>query len=131
MKSAVRLFLSLLVAAVILFEAEPEAKASIPTNTDIGLIIAGIAAGGAAIGLGVYFAVRQTPSITGCADADASGGFTLRNENDQQTYSLIGDVGAVKAGDRVRAMGKRKKDAAGGHTFLVDKVKDFGPCKAH
>jgi hypothetical protein len=100
----------------------------IVSKSDIVLIFVAVAAVGAAIGVGVYFAVRQPPSITGCV-VSGSGGLTLQNESDHQTFLLMGDTGAVKPGDRVRVKGKKKKDSAGNRSFLVDQVKkDYGAC---
>ena len=55
---------------------------------------------------------------------------TLTTESDKHTYSLIGDVAAIKPGNRVRVSGKKKKEkSAGGSQFLVETVsKDFGAC---
>jgi hypothetical protein len=94
-----------------------------------GIAIA-IAAIGAAIGVGIYFLVRQPPSITGCATSSPDG-LTLHNENDAQTFTLIGDTAAIKSGDRIRVSGKKKKaDHSGKRDFLVEKVaKVYGPCK--
>jgi hypothetical protein len=100
----------------------------IVSKSDVVLIFVAVAAVGAAIGVGVYFAVRQPPSITGCV-VSGSGGLTLLNESDHQTFLLMGDTGAVKPGDRVRVKGKKKKDSAGNRSFLVDQVKkDYGAC---
>ena len=89
----------------------------------------GIAAIGAAIGVGVYFLVRKPPSITGCA-APGSDGLILRNENDANTYTLMGDTASIKAGERIRLTGKKKSDPSGQHKFIVDKVsKNYGACK--
>lgn len=57
-------------------------------------------------------------------------GLDLQSESDKQTYLLIGDTATIKAGDRVKVAGKRKKkDASGAQHFLVERVgKDYGPC---
>jgi len=50
------------------------------------------------------------------------------NEGDQQTYALTGDVDGIKAGNRVRLSGNKKK---ADKKFVVTKLaKDYGPCKA-
>ena len=104
------------------------ANNSIPTKGQADLIVAGIAVIGAAIGIGIYVAIRHGSTITGCA-ASGPDGLVLENEGDHQTYTLMGDVGAVKAGERVRVSGKKKKAHDATHRFLVDKVKrDFGAC---
>lgn len=101
---------------------------SIPTKGQADLIVAGIVVIGAAIGIGIYVAVRHGSTITGCA-ASGPDGLVLEDEGDHQSYALMGDVGAVKPGDRVRVSGKKKKARGATHPFLVDKVKrDFGAC---
>lgn len=108
-----------------------------PAKADIGIsqgqvigIGVAIAAIGAAIGVGVYFLVRKPPSVTGCVSSGPNG-LTLRNESDQQTFSLIGDTAAIKPGDRIRVSGKKKKtETSGKRDFLVEKQgKDYGPCR--
>ena len=101
---------------------------SIPTKTQDGLIVAAVVVIGAAIGIGIYVAVRHGNTITGCA-ASGPDGLTIENEGDHLSYSLMGDVSAVKPGDRMRVSGKKKKARGATHPFLVDKVKrDFGAC---
>ena len=94
-------------------------------------ILAGVAGGGAAIGIGVYFALHHGHSITGCAVAGANG-VQLQSQGDQQTYALIGDVAAVKPGDRVRVSGKKeKKSTSATQQFLVERLsRDYGSCVA-
>ncbi|HWE87118.1 MAG TPA: hypothetical protein VG267_19385 [Terracidiphilus sp.] len=100
----------------------------IVSKGQIAGVAIGIAAVGAAIGVGVYFAIRHNASITGCA-ASGLNGLQLVNEGDSQTYSLMGIVASIKPGDRVRVSGKKKKVAGVAHPFLVEKVKrDFGAC---
>jgi hypothetical protein len=100
----------------------------VSTGQIVGVVV-GIAAVGAAIGIGIYFAARHDRSLTGCT-ASGTSGIQLRSEGDHQTYALIGDVASIKTGDRVRVSGKKKKDAGNGRPFLVEKLsKDFGPCK--
>jgi hypothetical protein len=104
------------------------AKADQLENAAIGVVVA-IVAVGVAIGVGVYFLVRRPPSITGCT-ATASDNLTLLDESDHQTYTLSGDIAAIKAGQRVHVSGKKQK-STNAHAFLVNKVvKDYGPCKA-
>jgi hypothetical protein len=100
-----------------------------PSTGEIVGVAVGIAAIGAAIGIGVYFAVKHNHRVTGCA-ASTADGMTLTTESDKHTYSLIGDVAAIKPGNRVRVSGKKSKEkSAGPSQFLVEKVsKDFGAC---
>jgi hypothetical protein len=129
-KRWIKLPLSLLLLCSLLFTTTRQARAnSVPTqNQVIGLFVAVLAVG-AAIGVGIYFAVRQPPSITGCARSTPTG-IALVNEGDQKTYMLVGDTALLKTDERVKIKGKKKKDASGKPTFIVDKIsKDFGACK--
>lgn len=100
-----------------------------PSTAEIAGILLGIAAVGAGIGIGIYFAVKHSHSMTGCAGSTADG-MTLTTESDRQTYSLTGDVAAIKPGNRVRVSGKKSKEkSAGAPHFQVEKVsKDLGRC---
>jgi hypothetical protein len=119
---------ALLLCAALLLTPKP-AKADILSSGQVAAIGVGIAAIGAAIGVGIYFLVRKPPSITGCATQGADG-LTLRNESDTETYTLIGDTISIKAGERVRVSGKKKKGTSGEHKFLVDKVShNYGACQ--
>lgn len=121
--------LTIVVLCVCLLTVNKPAKADSLQNAAIAAAV-GIAVAGAAIGVGIYFLVRRPPSLTGCASTTANG-LSLLNEADQQTYVLTGDTVTIKLNDRVRLSGKKKKrDATGSRSFLVEKVsKDFGPCK--
>jgi hypothetical protein len=93
-----------------------------------GVLIALVGAG-ALIGVGVYFAVRHH-SLKGCASS-GPGGMQLLNEGDKQTYALAGDVDRIKAGNRVRISGNKKKSTGNSRQFVATKLsKDYGPCKA-
>ena len=84
---------------------------------------------GALIGVGVYFAVHHGHSLKGCA-SPGPGGMQLLNEGDQQTYALAGDVDGIKAGNRVRVSGNKKKATGNSRQFVATKLsKDYGPCK--
>jgi hypothetical protein len=97
------------------------------TGQGVGAIV-GIAGVGAAIGIGVYYAVHHGRSLTGCA-ASAAGEVQLHNDADHQTYVLIGETTALKSGNRLRVSGKKNKNnSAASCSFLVEKVsKDYGP----
>jgi hypothetical protein len=101
-------------------------------QTDANWIIAGVAATGAAVGVGIYYALHHPASIKGCV-ASGSGGLELQNESDRQMYQLLGMTTDVKPGNRVRVTGKKKKasnGAAGNTSFLVEKLsKDYGACE--
>jgi len=125
-----RRVLALLLCAVILPVNVPAKADSLQTAAD-EIIIAAIAVG-AAIGIGVFYAIHHTPSLKGCAVAGPDG-LELKNEGDQKTYLLTGDTAGVKAGERVRVAGKKKagKGATGDTTFLVEKLKkNYGACPA-
>jgi hypothetical protein len=93
-----------------------------------GVIIALVGVG-ALIGVGVYFAVRHGHSLKGCASS-GPGGMQLLNEGDKQTYALAGDVDGIKAGNRVRVSGNKKKPTGNSRQFVTTKLsKDYGPCK--
>jgi hypothetical protein len=131
MKPALRNEITTLLICTLLLLSPRPAKASIPTSGQVVLIFVGVAAIGAAIGVGIYFAVRRPPSIAGCTFSSANG-LSLQNEGDQQTYTLIGDTANIKTGERIKISGKKKKhNAAGTRDFLVEKLtKDYGPCSA-
>jgi hypothetical protein len=100
-----------------------------PSNGQIVGVAVGSAAGSAAIGVGVYFAVKHNHAMTGCARSGADG-MTLTSESDKQTYALTGEVAAIKSGNRVRVSGKKRKESASTQQFLVEKVsRDLGPCE--
>jgi|GEM_PF-3199994 len=93
-------------------------------------VVIGIVAVVAVTTVGIVLAVKREPRITGCVSSTPDG-LQLMNEGDHSAYRLIGDVGTVKAGDRVRVAGKKKKPVAPAttRTFNVDKVtKNFGSC---
>jgi len=94
-------------------------------------IALGIAGGGAALGIGIFYAVHHGHSLSGCA-VSGPNGLELENHGDEQTYALIGEVANIKPGNRIRVSGKKEKKEAGApQQFLVEKLsKDFGACKA-
>jgi hypothetical protein len=100
-----------------------------PSNGQVAAVAAGIAGAGAAIGIGVFYAVHHGHSLTGCA-ATGSNGLELVSEGDQKTWALVGEVNDIKPGKRIRVAGKKElKDSANSRQFLVEKVsKDFGLC---
>ena len=107
----------------------PRARASVPTGAEVVLIFVGVGVIGAAIGVGVYYAARRPPTITGCAAA-GPGGLRLKDEGSSESFALTGDLAGVRAGERVRLRGK-KKGKGGDRMFLTDRVvKDFGGCAA-
>jgi hypothetical protein len=114
-----------------LLPVQTSAQTNLKSNADA--IVAGVAGGGAAIGILIYFALSRPPSIKGCA-VTGPNGLELKNEGDGQTFQLLGITSDVKPGDRVRVQGKKKKaigkSSSGNPTFLVEKLaKDYGACK--
>src|SRR5215471_8627016 len=74
-------------------------------------------------------ALAHAESLQGCVSS-APNSLLLLNEGDRQTYDLVGDTTALKAGQRVKVSGKKKKDTSGKRYFLVGKLsKDYGVCK--
>lgn len=121
---SVVLFCTLLFAAPVRVQAQ-----KIVSNGEIVGAIVGIAAAGAVIGVGMYYLLRNS-SITGCT-VSIQNDIELRDEGDQQTYTLLGDTTNIKAGEHIRLKGnKRGKDGPAGRKFLVGKlVKNYGPCQ--
>ena len=123
--------MAVVLAGVSLLASPVPVKAQkIVSNGEITGAIVGIAVAGVAIGVGTYYLLRKA-SITGCAVSNQNG-LELRNESDRQTYMLIGETADIKAGDRVRVKGKKKKkDRPARPEFLVKELaKSYGSCKA-
>jgi hypothetical protein len=73
--------------------------------------------------------LARAHSLQGCVSS-APNSLLLLNEGDRQTYDLVGDTTPVKAGQRVKVSGKKKKDTSGKRYFLVGKLsKNYGACK--
>jgi hypothetical protein len=114
--------------------APSNAQSSIPiggvTNSDVVWIGVAVAAIGAGVGIGVFYAVHHGQSLSGCA-VSGSSGLELQNRGDQQTYALVGEVAGIKPGDRVRVSGKKAKKSDGSaQQFVVEKLtRDYGACK--
>ena len=113
--------------------AKPAKADSLDFTKDIVLISIGIAVIGAGIGIGIYYSIKHSHTLRGCA-VTGPDGIELRNEGDQQTFKLLGITADIKAGDRVKIVDKKKKNGkndTSNRTFLVEKLsKDYGPCKA-
>jgi hypothetical protein len=120
----------LVCASLATFTAQANTQQTIGiTRAEGDWIIVGIAASGAAIGVGIFYLVRHDHTVTGCAFSGERG-LQLQSEGDQQTYSLVGEVAEIKPGERVRISGKKqKKNPAPPRQFLVEKFKeDLGAC---
>jgi hypothetical protein len=125
-RRSVVIFLVCVLAAVSSGPARAQIGVSNAQATVAGVAIVAVAVG---IGVVVYFTLRQSPTITGCA-VTAANGLNLASEGERQTFLLTGDTADIKPGDRVKLKGKRqKKDAAGNRPFLVSNLKeDYGAC---
>jgi hypothetical protein len=133
MNARIRKCLTILTICALLWTAQtkPAMANSLPTKSDDVWIVVAVVAIGAAIGIGVYLAVRpHNHGITGCTTSGPNG-LQLVSESDQQIYALEGGVTSVQPGQRIRVIGKRqKKQADGSHQFIVEKLaKDYGACK--
>ena len=121
---------ALLVTATVPATAQSSTPIGGVTKSDAAWIAVGVAAIGAGIGIGIYYAVHHGNSLSGCV-VSGSDGLLLQNRGDGQTYSLTGEVAAIKPGDRVRVSGKKQKKNGGGvQHFAVEKLnKDYGDCE--
>lgn len=129
MRPGVRTWVAAVLVIALLGASAPSARASIPTGGQVVLIFVGVAVIGAAIGVGVYYAVRKTPVETGCV-LDGTNGRLLRT-SDGTEFALAGETSGVRTGERLRVRGRRRKEANGRRVFAVQEVtKDFGPCPA-
>lgn len=135
MKSGHRSILAILAFCTLLATTTVSAKAQFDAHC-IGVckgevvgILVGIGAGGAALGIGTYYAIHHGHSISGCAVSSPSG-LQLQSQGDQRTYALIGEVAGINPGDRIRVSGKKEKASTGApQQFLVEKLaKDYGSC---
>jgi hypothetical protein len=129
MRNALRAIALLL---CLLLAAPPKTARADTLQTDAILVAVAIAVVGAGIGVVIYYSIHHSHAIKGCAVAGPDG-LELQNEGDQQTFRLLGITADVKAGDRVKVVGKKKKNGkndTSNRTFLVEKLgKDYGPCK--
>ena len=107
----------------------PAGANSIPTKSDVAWIGVAVAAIGAGIGIGFYAAVHHGHNLNGCTVSSANG-LQLQNHGDGQTYSLSGDIAAIKPGEHIRVSGKKAKTSTGSaRQFVVESLsKDYGAC---
>ncbi|PYX47672.1 MAG: hypothetical protein DMG79_13430 [Acidobacteria bacterium] len=123
------------IVAVILLLAVFSISASAQSGWNLGSIgpskaeVAGAVVGLAAITGVILYLTLHKPSITGCIRF-VDGENTLVNENDKLDYFLVDAKFPLKRGERVKLIGKKKKDREGNLTFQVKKMKkDYGPCQ--
>ena|ERR1035437_896802 len=127
MKLRVRKLAALLLCICLLLFPKP-AKAD-PLGNGIRDAVIAIVAVTAVLTVAIVYVVRHDPSITGCATSGPNG-FTVTDEGGQETFMLIGDIAAIKPGDRIKVTGKKKKDGGATRNFVVTKFnKDYGACK--
>jgi hypothetical protein len=115
--------------AVLSFSAFASAQTGLGGIGPSGAQVAGAAVGVAAvIGIVLYLTLHK-PSITGCIRS-GNGTNTLHDQNDNLDYILVDATSGLKPGERVKLLGKKKKDKEGNVTFRVKKLKhDYGPCQ--
>jgi hypothetical protein len=83
---------------------------------------------GAVTGVVLYLALHKT-YITGCTQS-ANDASSMTDEQDKRNYTLVNEGSGLKAGERVKLQGKKKKDKQGNRSFRVTKIKhDYGPCQ--
>jgi len=99
---------------------------------EVRKIAAGIVAGAAVITVVAILEVRHHNSIAGCTVTSANG-LDLQTENGRNLV-LLGATAGIKAGERIKVTGSRKKKVDGitdRESFIVSKVaKDYGSCMA-
>ncbi len=82
------------------------------------------------IGVGVYFAVQQAHTVKGCTIDNPNG--LLLQTKDGKTYVLLGNTTKIKADERIKVTGTRRKKIAGitdQPSFVVEKLnKVYGSC---
>ena len=123
------LCISAICALLLTVAARPANANSIPTKSDVAWIGVAVAAIGAGIGIGIYAAVHHGHNLNGCTVSSANG-LQLQNHGDGQTYSLSGDIAAIKPGEHIRVSGKKAKTSTGSaRQFVVESLsKDYGAC---
>jgi hypothetical protein len=93
-------------------------------------IAAGIIAGAAVITVVAILEVRHHNSVAGCTVTSANG-LDLQTENGRDLV-LLGATAGIKAGERIKVTGSRKKKVDGitdRESFIVSKVaRDYGSC---
>jgi len=89
----------------------------------------GIVAGVAAVG--IVIAVKHSHHVLKGCVYSAPNGLELQT-SDKQTYLLEGNAADIKAGERVKLHGLRKKAKDHKNSFTVQKVsKDYGACNVN
>jgi hypothetical protein len=122
---------TLIVVICLTLALEPAPARADSLKTDADLIVFGGVAIVAGIGVGVYFAIHHGRTVQGCVAA-VPNGLEIRTPDGAGAYELSGATAEVKAGDRMRLKGKKKRAASGDVPgFIVSGVsKDYGACTA-
>jgi hypothetical protein len=106
------------------------ASSGLGTKAIVTLSIATVVGIASGIGAGVYFAVRRAHTVKGCVIDDPNG-LKLQLQ-DGKTFVLLGATTNIKADERIKVTGTRKKKIAGltdEPTFVVEKLdKVYGSC---
>jgi hypothetical protein len=130
-RAVLRIFTATVLCLVLALQAFPQTGGlgNIgPSKGEVVGIIVGAAAGIGVAGYLIYRGAHKHASIQGCVSSDENG-LVLRSEKDKKTYTLAGDSGTLKSGQRVALRGKKTKDSSGKLIFQVQKLaKDFGAC---
>ena len=99
------------------------------SSGELAGIIAGVVVGVVVVVvLVVHYSKKRT--ITGCVSSGPDG-MTVTNEGDKQVYTLSGDTGGVKPGERMKLQGSKLKANTGKPLIWDTKKisKDFGVCQ--
>ena len=117
-----------LVCLLLLVSSKPSKADSLKNDA----VWAGVAVGavGAAIALGIVYAVRHKPSKTGCVSARDAGTLAFKDEADGKTYVLHGETAKINAGQRVRLSGKMVKHSDPAEFDVAKLQKTMGACPA-
>jgi hypothetical protein len=126
------LHVTLKALAVVMLIAVLSRSAS--AQTELGHIgpttgeVVGAAVGVAAVTTIVLYLTLHKTYITGCTQT--AEGESALTDHDGLTYLLVDESSGLKAGQRVKLQGKKKKDKQGKLSFRVSKIKkDYGPCQ--
>lgn len=129
MNRSLRRACAALLVMTLLFATPRRAHADSFTGLLVGVVTA-IVVVSAGITVGIVYAVRHKPSITGCA-AGAPGDLMLEDEHSRKTYKLTGDLAQLTAGQRVKVAGKKIDGDTAKPEFQVLRVeKNLGACSA-
>lgn len=128
MNAALRRCVAGVVVCLLLLTCSKQAKAD-ALSRDVTLVFVGVAAVAAAITVGIVYAVRHKPSLTGCT-THGPNGLALKNEGDGKTYALDGDLAKLTEGQRVRVRGKKKDAGATKQFAVIEVTKNYGACPA-